>query len=169
MSDIKVGDKVRVVDASGMPVRLHELIVGKVMQVQWVSEAGKMAGLAGLRNAGTVYLMTHCLRKVTKSPEFGPVPVDEWTYNPTTFAGLADHEVARVIMPNPDTRPIVTYVIRDGKGFVWMYNQEHKEWDWSTVSDVGWLTNPGVTFVTATEYPEFPYDKERGDAINEAE
>lgn len=100
--------------------------------------------------------------------QFGPVPVDEWSYNSTTFSELVFGEVARVIGDSP----AFPYV-RKADTATWFYvsNQVRhvvRGWGigvgddgWCVVQNAGqhfnkhfrWVNMIDFTFITALEYP----------------
>lgn len=116
-----------------------------------------------LLDAGVIELVKPALA----SP-FGPVAVDEWSYNPTTFSTLAFGEVAKTIGENP-AFPYVRkadtgtwfYVAESVRPYVRNWGIKIGEDGWCIVQNAGehfrkhfsWVNSLDFTFVTAFEYP----------------
>lgn len=114
--------------------------------------------------------------KPALASQFGPVPVDEWSYNSTTFSELVFGEVARVIGESP----AFPYV-RKADTATWFYvsNQVRhvvRGWGisvgadgWCCVQNAGrnfnthfrWVNMIDFTFITAFEYPAMRAHTER--------
>lgn len=106
--------------------------------------------------------------KPALASQFGPVAVDEWSYNPTTFSTLAFGEVAKVVGNNP-AFPYVRkadtgtwfYVDASVRPYVRGWGIKIGEDGWCIVQNAGehfrkhfsWVNSLDFTFVTAFEYP----------------
>lgn len=116
-----------------------------------------------LIDAGVIELMKPAL-----AAAFGPVEVDEWSYNPTTFDALAFGEVARTVGESPAFPYVrrsdfatwfwVSPLVRD---FIKDQGLDIGEDGWLAVSNGSaefnrhflWVRDHNFTFVTAFEYP----------------
>lgn len=122
-------------------------------------------------------------QKPALAPAFGPVPVDEWSYNSTTFAELAKDEVAELRATNPLHQGglLVTHVRKEDIG-VWLKLSGAAGLKYAKRYDVvarpvnlGWvfahydndmfkesefLTNGNIVYITAFTYPAMRADLE---------
>lgn len=122
---VKVGDRVEV-DASGFMTVTRSAFVGAVAIVIAVDDDGK-GFTAKAHNGREAWFLNQRLIQVLPKPAladaFGPVPVDEWSYNSTTFDGLARGEVAELrstISAATTGRLMFTHVRRADLG-VWVH------------------------------------------------
>ena len=121
-----------------------------------------------------------------KAPEFGPVPVDDWSYNSTTLEGLALGEVAELrstisdattgrimfthirkadvgcwVRINPKAHHVAGYLSARGVSanpinLGWIFLRYSER----AFKDAAFLTNGNVVYITAFEYPAMRPDLE---------
>lgn len=134
-----------------------------------------------LIDAGVIELVKPALARA-----FGPVPVDEWSYNSTTLDGLARSEVAELrstisdattgrimfthirkadigcwVRVNPKAAHALPYLESRGRNPLpcnrgWVFLHYAEE----AFRDAAFLTNGNVTYITAFEYPAMRADLE---------